>query len=355
MKLFGTNNWKLWRVLVCAIIFSFQFSIFNSAKAQIAGLNTLTLLDLSPSARTSGLGFDYLALHSDDPTLALDNPSLLNPSMSGIASLSFSTLFDGGNMGALSYVHNFKRIGPLAFAFRFNNYGRFRAFDEEETPQGEFSAADYALAVSWAMPIDSHFAIGATLKPVLSHYESYRALALAIDLAGSYFSADHRFAATLMARNIGAQITTFDQAVERLPFEFSASLSYKLSKAPFRLFFAATELQRWDLRYEDPLRPSSTTDPFTGETTSEGWFEGALDNLMRHTLFGIELNIGRSLFARVGYSYRQAQEMRGADAFNLSGFSFGIGIHTRRFDFSYARRNYHLSQAPNFFTLSYRF
>ena len=39
----------------------------------------------------------------------------------------------------------------------------------------------------------------------------------------------------------------------------------------------------------------------------------------------------------------------------MSGFSFGVGIHVKSFEFSYARRNYHLGQAPNFFTLSYKF
>ena len=76
---------------------------------------------------------------------------------------------------------------------------------------------------------------------------------------------------------------------------------------------------------------------------------------MRHTLFGVEVNLGTALFVRVGYSWRQMAEMRAVDAFNLSGFSFGVGIHTRRFEFSYARHNYHLSQAPNYITLSYRF
>ena len=96
-------------------------------------------------------------------------------------------------------------------------------------------------------------------------------------------------------------------------------------------------------------------DPFTGEVTEEKPFVGFMDNLMRHTVFGVELNLGTALFARVGYNYRQAAEMRGTDALNLSGFSFGVGLHVKNFEFSYARRNYHLGQAPNYFTLSYHF
>lgn len=349
------TNWKLWRVFLCAIIFNFHFSLFNPATAQIAGLNTLTVLDLSSQARASGLGFDYLPLYDRDLSIAVDNPSMLHRDMCGVGSMSFVSLFEGSLMGTLSYAHDFKHIGPLLFSFRFNNYGRFEGYDEEERSTGEFTAADYSLTLGYAMWLDSNFSIGVNLKPVLSQYAHYSALALAFDVAGSYVSDNRRFAATAMLRNIGAQLSTFDGTVEKIPFELSAELSYKLDKAPFRFFLAANELQTWDLRYEDPHSPTSETDPFTGEVKKESWLAGTADNLLRHMQLGVELNIGKSFFARVGYSYRQTAEMRGFDAFNLSGFSFGIGLHTKRFDFAFARRNYHLSQAPNFFTISYRF
>ena len=338
-----------------SLFFILHFSLFSSASAQIAGLNTLSLLDRSGSARTAGLGFDYLSLYDCGVALALDNPSLITAGLHNQASLSYINMFRGGNMGSLAYARTLGRGGTFVFGFHFNGYGRFEEYDEEETYLGDFTAADYALSVGWGLWIDSNFSLGANFKPVLSQYERYTAVAVAFDLAGSYTSDNRRFAATLMARNIGAQIVTFDETVERLPFELSASLSYKLKNAPFRLFFAATELQRWDLRYDDELNPTSQTDPFTGEVSEESWLKGTLDNLMRHTLFGVELNLGRAVFARVGYSYRQAMETVGADAFNMSGFSFGLGVRGKRWEFSYARSNYHLGQAPNYFTLSYIF
>lgn len=341
-------------VLICVSI-AFHFSLFTSLQAQVAGLNALTVFDLSSVGRTSGLGMDYLALYDNDLTIGIDNPSLLRGDMAGTGVLSIVPMFAGGSMGSLTYAHSFGQLGTLAVGFHFVNYGRFKGYDEEDNPTGDFTAGDYSLTVGWGMWLDSNFSVGVNFKPVLSQYEQYTALAVVFDAAGSYVSNNRSFAATLMARNIGAQILTFDQTVEQLPFELSAEVSYKLSHAPFRLFFAATELQRWDLRYEDPLYPTTRTDPFTGEVTKESWLAGTADNLMRHTLFGIELNMGKAFFARVGYSYRQNAEMRGFDAFNLSGFSFGVGLHTKRFDFSYARRNYHLSQAPNYITLSYRF
>lgn len=338
-----------------SLFFILHFSLFTSASAQIAGLNTLSLLDRGSSARTAGVGFDYLSLYGGDVATALDNPSLITTDLHKQAALNYINMFRGTNMGSLAYARKLGKVGTLVFGFHFNSYGRFEEYDEEDNYLGDFYAADYALSVGWGMWIDSNFSIGANFKPVLSQYESYTALAVAFDLAGSYTSNDRRFASTLMARNIGAQIMTFDETVEHLPFELSASLSYKLKNAPFRIFFAATELQKWNLRYNDELNPTSRTDPFTGEVTEESWFKGTIDNLMRHTLFGVELNLGTAIFVRVGYSYRQAMETVGADAFNMSGFSFGIGLKGKRYEFSYARSNYHLSQAPNYFTLSYIF
>ena len=174
-------------------------------------------------------------------------------------------MFSGSTMGSLTYAHAFERFGTVSFGFHFMNYGRFEEYDEEENHLGTFTAGDYGLCIGWGMWLDSNFSVGANFKPVLSQYESYTAFAILFDVAGSYVSDNRSFAATLMARNIGAQIITFDETVENLPFELSAEVSYKLQNAPFRLFVAATELQHWNLRYDDPLNPTTTTDPFTGE------------------------------------------------------------------------------------------
>ena len=342
-----------------AAMLSFFFIPPSTCRAQIAGMDALTVLDLSSEARTAGLGLDYLPLFDADPAIAIDNPSLLRSEMCGIGALSFVSLFDGGLFGSLSYAHSFKHIGPLIFSFRFNNYGGFDAYDEEDIQQGTFSAADYAVTVGWAKWIDSNMSIGVNFKPVLSHYESYTALAVAFDVAGSYTSDNRRFAATLMARNIGAQLATFAGTVEELPFDLSVALSYKAANAPFRVFFELNELTRWHLSYDDPLDPTVTVDPYTGKPIVQPWYSGigrVLDELARHTVVGVELDINHIFFARVGYRYRQMAEMYAVDrtSVNLSGFSYGVGLRTKKFEFSFARRNYHLGQAPTFIALTFK-
>ena len=343
-----------------SVIFSVTLLLSGSVSAQVAGLNTLSLLRMPSSARTATVGLDYLSVYApEDLQAGLDNPSLIGAGYNNRLALNYVGMFSGSNFGTVAYGKDFNRFGSFLFGFHFNSYGRFQSYDEEENPEGEFYAADIALSVAWGLNIDSNFSIGASLMPVLSQYESYTAVALAMNVAGTYVSDSRRFAVTLQARNIGAQLATFDGTVERIPFDLSVALSYKVANAPFRIFFAMNELTRWNLNYEDPLNPEIIVDPYTGQPVSKPWYDGladVLDQIARHTAFGVELDINKVFFARIGYRFRQTVEMSARDRanINLSGFSYGVGLRTKKFEFSFARRNYHLGQAPNYLSLSFK-
>ncbi len=330
-------------LLMCSVV---------AVRAQVAGLSRPALLDMPFSSRAAGLGFDYLSLYGDDLTLGMGNPSLLSDRVNNQVALGFVNVFAGANFGSAAYSRTFKNLGSFSFGLQFGSYGRFEGYDEYDQPTGTFSAADYVMTIGWGREVDDHVSVGVNFKPVLSHYESYTALAVCFDVAATYVSTSKAFAATLMGRNIGAQLMTFDGTTERMPFELSLAGSYKLQDAPFCLMFAFNDLQTWDLAYEDPLNPSSVTDPFTHEVTGKSDVERVLDNLGRHVSVGVEVNIKQSLFLRLGYSYRQMVEMKAADRFNTSGFSFGIGFTVKGFRIAYSRNNYHFSQAPNFISIT---
>lgn len=323
-------------------------------RAQIAGISTLSVLDMPGSVRSAGIGFDFISIFDNDVTLTLNNPSLIAERHNNQCAVSFMNLFAGSNFGSVAFSHSFKQLGSFTFGLTFDSYGRFEGYDENDYPMGSFSAADYVLSIGWGRAISDNVTIGANFKPVFSHYEDYTALAFGIDLAATYFSPNRAFAATLIGRNIGAQVVTLSGTRETLPFELSIAGSYKLQDAPFRFFFALNELQRWNLAYSDPINPSEFTDPFTGEVTRPTFAATFADQLFRHINAGIELSIKNAFFARIGYSYRQMAEMTAADLLNLSGFSFGFGIHTKKYEFCFSRNNYHLSQAPNFISLSFK-
>lgn len=348
------------RLFTIAFICTFQSVFFTSASAQIAGMNTLSLLKMPSSARSAALGMNYLSVYSPiDLNVGIDNPSLINHEYDRRLTLNYVGLFSGSNFGSAAYGFDSHRFGTFLFGFHFNSYGRFEGYDEEEVEQGSFGASDIALSASWGLAVDSNFSIGASFKPILSQYESYTAFAFALNVAGSYVSESRRFAATIQARNIGAQIATFDKTTEKIPFDLTASLSYKAANAPFRIFFAMDNLTRWNLGYDDPLRPENVIDPYTGEPVTKPWYDGignVLDAVARHSALGVELDIKKLFFVRLGYRYRQTVEMAADDRtnINLSGFSYGFGLHTKKFDFSFARRNYHLGQAPNYLSLSFK-
>lgn len=347
-----TYNRKKWRILLCAIIFNFQFAFLNSAKAQLS-----TLL-MPSSARTAALGVDYLSVYSPlDINVGLDNPSLINDFYHKRLSLNYVGMFAGSNFGSVAYGLKTKLPGSFLFGLCFNSYGLFEGYDEQEVSQGKFYASEIALSAAWAMAIDSNFSIGTSLKPLLSQYESYTSLAIVANVAGSYISDDKHFAATIQARNIGTQITTFNGTRESIPFDLSTALSYKASRAPFRIFFEMNRLTRWNLKYNDPLKLETTIDPYTGEPIEKPWYNGAinvLDEVARHALIGLEADIKNVFYIRIGYRYRQNAEMGANDRtnINISGFTYGFGLRTKKFEFGFARRNYHLGQAPNYITLS---
>ena len=322
------------------------------AVSQVAGMNNLSVLDMTASARSAGLGFDYLPLPDGDLLLAIDNPSMLMPSMHNGIAINYVGLFNYVGMGQVSYARDFGRVGVFAGTFKYHNYGLFDGYDEYDNSTGKFYAVDVSAIISWGFKIDSNFSFGVSAKPTFSQYETYTAVAIAFDMAASYVHPNRRFAATVIGRNVGAQFFFGQAKTDWTPFEISAALSYKLSKAPFRFFFAITELQQWNLMYEDMYNPSETTDPFTGEVTRRSGAAKFFDNAGRHLLVGVELNIGKVVFLRFGYNYRQMREMQASSGFNSSGFSYGIGLKIKGFEFSYARNNYHLMQAPNYITIS---
>ena len=319
---------------------------------QTSGQTTAAALNLTTSARVGALGSMYLSVNDDDINVAVNNPTLISDKMNNQLSLSYVSLFSGSGYGGVYYGRKVKKWGLFVVGLQYVGYGSFDGYDENENYEGKFVAADYMMYIGWGRKLGERWRMGASFKPMLSHYESYTSMAVAFDLGVNYSSADELFNATFMARNIGAQLLSFDDYRESLPFELTAGLSYKLPKAPFRLYFTATELQRWDLRYPDSFNPTEVEDPFTGQVTKESMLAGVLDNMMRHAVVGVEFCPTKAFNLRLGYNYRRAKEMQAATGFNFSGFSYGVGIRMKKFYIAYSRNNYHQSQAPNFITIT---
>ncbi len=321
--------------------------------SQFGGTRSSLIFDLKTSARVAALGGDFLPMKDADITLTVANPSLIDKSVDNHLALNFINLYTGINSGVVSYSKTFNSVGSFTGSLQYVNYGKFKEYDEYEDYHGDFSAADYIFILGWGRKLDSNFSIGANLKPMLSQYESYSSMALAVDLAANYHNPKYLIDVTLLAKNIGAQLTSFDGTRDALPFELELGFSKKLAKAPFRVFVFATHLEKWDLRYEDPLNPSIQVDPITKDTIeSQSSFSSFMDNLFRHTAFGVEFTPSKSIFLRVGYNFKTFREMAVGDGFSFTGFTYGFGFRVKQIYFSYSRGNYHSVGSPNYITIN---
>jgi len=327
-------------------------SIFVSA--QIGGSNTYEFLNIPISARVAGLGGSVIAVYDNDPTFALGNPSLLNPEMNGMVTFSYLNYFADINQGYFSYVKDFKKTGTFSAGIRYLNYGKFVEADEGGNILGEFSAADYAFVIGWGKQIDSLFSVGANLKPIYSSLYLYNSVGIAFDLSGTYHNKQKGFTASLVLKNIGAQLSPYVEGGDKepLPFEIQAGISKRFKHVPFRLSVDMIQLQNWNLAYNDSIVATNANEALTPEEKSERNKTGFLSEGFRHFVFGGEFVPSKSFMLRFGFNYKRRAELAHDNKPGLIGFSWGIGFRIKKFHISYGSAKYHLAGPSNFFTVT---
>ena len=340
------NGFKLTLALILLCILSVP------AYSQVGGRGTYQFLNLPNSARIAALGGNFLAINDNDITLTLANPSLINEKMNNQLGFSFVDYYTDVNYGFAQYSRTFQNVGSFVGTMQYINYGQFQEADEAGVKYGTFSAGEYAFNVGWGRKLTPRFSVGSNLKFILSSLADYNSFGMAVDVAGSYFSKDTLFTASILFRNIGYQIVSYSSGNhEPLPFEIQAGLSKRFKHIPFRISVLLTHLETWNLRYDNPVNPAGGIDPITGEPNEINGVEEFADNLMRHIILGGEVIISRFLFIRGAYNYQRRQEMKIPDKLSTVGFSWGIGLRVSHFQFSYARSAYHIVGSPNFITV----
>lgn len=321
--------------------------------AQIGGRSAFRLLDIPSSARSSALGGNYIAVKDNDLNLGIFAPSLLNADMGKQVALSYLPYFEGITVGYASYAHHLDSSGiTLAAGVQYMDYGTFTRTDEVGTETGTFTAGEYVFQVGAARAIDSLFSVGANVKLVTSALEAYRSTAVAVDVAGTYHKPKLGLTITGMLRNIGAQVSSYTDVREKLPFQAQLGLTYKFRHAPFRLGLMMEQLQQWDLTYEDP-NAVVQIDPTTGAVIEDK--VTTVDKALLHLVPSAEILFGKNFMLRVAYNTRRRQELVIPDKPAITGVSFGVGLRVSKCHVSYGYSQLHLAGISNTITLAIRF
>jgi hypothetical protein len=318
------------------------------------GGKAFQFLEVTNSARVAALGGDAVAIFDSDPDLAYHNPSLLNRDMHHHMALNYVNYFAGVNYGYASLSTKTGKKATLAGGIHYLNYGKFQGADESGVLTGNFRAADYAVHVIYAFPIDSLLTLGFTVKSIFSDYELYNSTALAFDAGITYHNPDMQFTAGLVLRNIGFQVDTYypNQAHEPLPFNIALGITQGLRYAPLTFYMVADHLEKWDLTYKTQADIADDSETLIDGTASQSGFDRFVDQFMRHIIVGAELNIGKNFVLRGSYNYRRRQELKVDTQPGMVGFSWGVGLKVNKFKISYGRSVYHLAGGTNCFSLN---
>ena len=324
----------------------FCFFFITLTYAQVGGESTFQFLNLVSSPRQSALGGRVYTNVDYDVTQPLYNPATINDEMDNQLALNYTSYLGGIGYGTAAYAYTVdRRTKTFHAGVTYINYGSFDGFDESGNSTGTFNGSETALSLGYALQIGySNFYFGTNIKFITSKLEQYTSLGAAADLALLYNDKDIDFQATIVIRNLGAQLTTFAGTNEPLPFEVGFGMSQTLEHVPLRWHFTLENLQEWPIGRPNPARTSSDLE---GNETAEDI--GFFGQVIRHTILGLELFPEKGFNLRLGYNFRRSDELRVLEQRNFSGISAGFALKLNKLRFSYTHAKYASAANSNFF------
>lgn len=340
---------------ILPLLFTLIFLV-GKTDAQVGGNHIYEFLNLSNSARVTGLGGNLITVKDDDIALAYSNPAVLNPKMHQAISFNHNFHVSDISNGYVAYGHYMdKWKATVHGGLQYITYGEFDLTDDIGNINGTFKVAEYALTMGGGKQLYENLSVGANLKVISSQFESYTSFGITTDFAAYYSDTTGRFGATLLFKNVGFQLSAYeDKNRESLPFDIQLGISKRLKHLPFRLSIIAHNLQRWNITYDDPNQVESVFLIGDGNQNTENKFKDRVDNFFRHIIFNGEFLFGKAevMRLRIGYNHFMRRELSVTNFRSKSGFSFGFGLKIKRFRIDYGRGVYHFVGGLNHLSIS---
>lgn len=315
--------------------------IAGSARAQtLGGGAAYNFLKLPASPLLTAAGGINASYQGQEAGLSAHNPALLNEAQHGQLNLSFNSFLAGIKTYSTSGVYHASKWGTtLGGNIHFVNYGSVPQTDAAGNINGEFRPVDFSMQVSAARSYLQRWHYGLTLKIISSRYGKFSSSALAFDGGVLYQDSANGFSASLLAKNMGYQLSSYAGEKEDLPFDLQVGFTKRLSKSPFGFSVTAQQLHRFNLVYND------TTFNQDNELTVGNSFASRLFN---HFVFASHIYIGNHIEATVGYNHLRRNELSmGSTGNGMTGFSLGARIKFQKLQVLYARSTYQSGVAFN--------
>ena len=317
-------------------ILFFLLLLSTTSFSQIGGKYVYQFLNLAQSPRQSALGGKTVTVVDFDVNQAFYNPATINEEMHNRLSANYGSYYGEVSYGTAAYAYTYDRhLQTFHAGISYINYGTFEGRDELGNLTSDFTGSEAALSLGYAYNIPwTDMYIGANAKLISSTLESYNSWGAAVDLGFLYIDEPNDINYGFTVRNIGVQITPYEDTREKLPLSIDAGISQLMENVPIRWHLTFENLQQWNIAFSNPNRAEGSLDGGS-EEEKVSFFNNAL----RHVIVGAELFPDKGFNIRLGYNFRRSEELRILEQRHFSGISAGFGLRFGKvkFDYSYSR------------------
>jgi hypothetical protein len=338
--------------MIRPLLYFISFLFGTVAYGQVGGKAVYEFLGLVTSPRQAALGGKIVTIYDYDVNQANFNPATINPEMDNRLSVNYGSLFGEVRYGTAAYAYTYDRhVQTFEAGVNYVNYGKFEGYDENGTPTDSFTGSEIALNFGYSYNVPyTELHLGASAKLISSTLESYNSFGAAVDLGAIYIDEDNAINYALVVRNLGTQITAYEDTREKLPMEIMAGISQQVENVPIRWHLTLENLQQWKVNFANPARAQNTIDG--GSVPEKTSF---FNNALRHVILGAELFPTKGFNIRLGYNFRRGEELRLLESRNFSGISAGFGLKMGRLKFDYSYSRYTLGANTSLFGLTVNF
>lgn len=300
----------------------------------MGGSTAFNFLNQPNTAQVSALGGINISNISNDVGLAFNNPSLLRNEMHQQFSASFNNFLAGiKNYSLTSSFHNEKLNTNFAFGVNYFDYGILPQTDAAGNILGSFHPNDYVMQFSAAHHYLERFWYGMTVKYISSNYAQYKSNALAFDIGVTYHDSAKLFQASVLIKNLGTQLKTYDGSNQKneLPFDIELGVTKRLEKAPIQFSLTAHHLQAFNIYYNDTIfNASNGDDANLGKNFT-------LDKIFSHLVLAAQFFVGDKLEVTGGYNFLRRHDLNAYNqASGLNGMTLGVGVLLKKLHIRYA-------------------
>ncbi len=278
-------------------------------------------LRLPESAHAAALGGDNISIIEDDATLALSNPALLSSVSGRTVSVGYMNYMDGVGMYTANYTDIINDKATAGGAIHYINYGKMTEVDANDVQTGTFSASDIAFEGLLSYTLAKKLVGGVGAKFVYSKLGSYSSTAAAIDLGLNYYDPELDFSASLAVKNLGGQLSAYNDEFEAMPIDVIIGASYRFRNSPLRASLTFADLNHWDYA------------------------------LLRHACVGLDLLLTEQFYIAAGYNARRSYYMKttnmndGSESSHSAGLTIGAGLMLDHFKLHVSYGKYHVSSS----------